>query len=106
MERALDIISGDTRVSELKFNSKGKAVKVPHSLNKVTGKPSSALKAFSNTNYGEATRGYMKSINRLQESILQDVWERTKEIAVKRHGAPIILDKDSSDEYALIYNDW
>ncbi|KAG1875823.1 hypothetical protein F4604DRAFT_1581771 [Suillus subluteus] len=106
MERALDIISGDTRVSELKFNSKGKAVKVPHSLNKVTGKPSSALKAFSDTNYGEVTRGYMKSINRLRESVLQDVWERTKEIAVKRRGAPIILDEDSDDERALIYDDW
>ncbi|KAG2362914.1 hypothetical protein BDR07DRAFT_1283556, partial [Suillus spraguei] len=50
----------------------------PHSLNKVTGKASNALKAFSDTNYGEATRGYMKSINRLRESVLQDVWERTK----------------------------
>ncbi|KAG1869646.1 hypothetical protein F4604DRAFT_1577596 [Suillus subluteus] len=106
MERALDIISGDTRVSELKFNSKGKAIKVPHSLNKVMGKPSSALKAFSDTNYGEATRGYMKSINRLRKSVLQDVWERTKEIAVKRRGAPIILDEDSDDERALIYDNW
>ncbi|KAG2047794.1 hypothetical protein BDR06DRAFT_896757, partial [Suillus hirtellus] len=65
MECALDIIGGDTCISELKFNSKGKAIKVPHSLNKVTGKASNTLKAFSDTNYGEATRGYMKSINRL-----------------------------------------
>ncbi|KAG2036412.1 hypothetical protein BDR03DRAFT_866272 [Suillus americanus] len=51
--------------SELKVNSKGKAIKVPHTMNKASGKPSSALKAFLNTNYGEVTRGYMKSINRL-----------------------------------------
>jgi hypothetical protein len=107
MERALDIFSGDTRVSELKVNSKGKAIKVPHTMNKASGKPSSALKAFSDTNYSEVTRGYMKSINRLRESVIRDVWERTKDIAAKRHGAPTALDsEDSDDERALIYNDW
>ncbi|KAG1781230.1 hypothetical protein EV702DRAFT_962891, partial [Suillus placidus] len=107
MERALNIFSGDTRVTELKVNSKGKAIKVPHSMNKASGKPSSALKVFSDTNYGDATRGYMMSINRLQESVIQDVWERTKDIAMKRHGAPAILDgKDSDDERALIYDNW
>ncbi|KAG1803024.1 uncharacterized protein BJ212DRAFT_1216033, partial [Suillus subaureus] len=50
--------SRDMHISELKFNSKGKAIKVPHSLNKVTGKPSSALRAFSDTNYSKVTRGY------------------------------------------------
>ncbi|KAG1792119.1 uncharacterized protein BJ212DRAFT_1293403, partial [Suillus subaureus] len=65
MECALDIFSRDTRISELKVNSKGKAIKVPHTMNKASGKPSSALKAFSDTNYGEVTRGYMKSINHL-----------------------------------------
>ncbi|KAG1809303.1 uncharacterized protein BJ212DRAFT_1220540, partial [Suillus subaureus] len=58
MECALDIFSRDMRVSELKVNSKGKAIKVPHTMNKALGKPSSALKAFSDTNYGEVTRGY------------------------------------------------
>ncbi|KAG1782284.1 hypothetical protein EV702DRAFT_960786 [Suillus placidus] len=107
MEHALDIFSGDTRVSELKVNSKGKAIKVPHSMNKASGKPSSALKAFSDTNYGDVTRGYMTSINRLRESVIRDVWERTKEIATKRRGAPAILDgEDSDDERALIYDDW
>ncbi|KAG1853928.1 hypothetical protein DFJ58DRAFT_728062 [Suillus subalutaceus] len=94
-------------VQVLVQHSKGKAVKVPHSLNKVTGKASNALKAFSDTNYGEATRGYMKSINQLRESVLQDVWERTKEIAVKRRhgGASTILDEDSDDERAIIVDD-
>ncbi|KAG2336472.1 hypothetical protein BDR05DRAFT_896677 [Suillus weaverae] len=107
MERALNIFSGDTHVSELKVNSKGKAIKVPHTVNKASGKPSSALKAFSDMNYGEVTRGYMKSINRLRESVIQDVWERTKDIAVKRCGAPATLDSEDSDnERALIYDDW
>ncbi|KAG1837816.1 hypothetical protein C8R48DRAFT_782577 [Suillus tomentosus] len=107
MERALDIFSGDTRISELKVNSKGKAIKVPHTMNKASSKPSSALKVFSDTNYGEVTRGYMKSINCLRESVIQDVWERTKDIAAKRRGATTALDsEDSDDERALIYDDW
>ncbi|KAG1816670.1 uncharacterized protein BJ212DRAFT_1271266 [Suillus subaureus] len=107
MECALDIFSGDMCVSELKVNSKGKAIKVPHTMNKALGKPSSALKAFSDTNYSEVTRGYMKSINHLRESVIWDVWERTKDIAVKRHGAPTTLNsEDSDDERALIYNNW
>ncbi|KAG1820576.1 uncharacterized protein BJ212DRAFT_1266732, partial [Suillus subaureus] len=65
MERALNIFSGDMCVSELKVNSKGKAIKVPHTMNKASGKPSSTLKVFSDTNYSEVTRGYMKSINHL-----------------------------------------
>ncbi|KAG1836964.1 hypothetical protein F4604DRAFT_1602003, partial [Suillus subluteus] len=88
----------NTLISELEVNSKGKAVKVPHSLNKASGKTSNARKAFSDTNYGVATRGYMKSINRLQESVLQDIWEHTKDIAAKRCGVPPILDEDSEDE--------
>ncbi|KAG1886074.1 hypothetical protein F4604DRAFT_1675749 [Suillus subluteus] len=76
----LNIISGDTL---------WKAVKVPHSLNKVTGKPSSALKAFSDTNYGEANQ-------RLHE---------VHQPAPRRRGAPIILDEDSDDERALIYDE-
>ncbi|KAG1780641.1 hypothetical protein EV702DRAFT_964226 [Suillus placidus] len=106
MEHALDILGGDTRVSELKVNSKGKAIKVPHTLNKASGKPSSALKAFLDTNYSEATRGYMKSINRLRELVIQDIWECTKEITMKRHGAPPILDEDSEDAHALIFDEW
>ncbi|KAG2057541.1 hypothetical protein BDR06DRAFT_878067, partial [Suillus hirtellus] len=58
---------------ELEVNSRGKAVKIPHSLNKASGKTSNARKAFSDTNYGVATRGYMKSINCMKESVLQDV---------------------------------
>lgn len=89
MERALKIIGRDKMlISELEVNSKGNAVKVPHSMNKASGKISNSRKAFSDTNFGAATRGYMKSINRLDESILQDVWGRTKEIAARRHGAP------------------
>jgi hypothetical protein len=106
MEHALNIFSGDTHISDMKVNSKGKAVKVPHSLNKVSGKPSGALKAFSDTNYSEVTRSYMMSISCLRELVLQDIWECTKEIAAKRHGAPPILDKDSKDEHALIFNNW
>ncbi|KAG2136952.1 uncharacterized protein EDB93DRAFT_1106744 [Suillus bovinus] len=85
MERALKIIGRDkTLISELEVNSKGNAVKVPHSMNKASGKISNSRKAFSNTNFGAATRGYMKSINRLDESILQDVWCCTKEITARR----------------------
>ncbi|KAG1846646.1 hypothetical protein F4604DRAFT_1936325 [Suillus subluteus] len=43
MEYALKLIGLDnTLVSELEVNSKGKAVKVPHSLNKASGKNSNA----------------------------------------------------------------
>ncbi|KAG1797498.1 uncharacterized protein HD556DRAFT_1194263, partial [Suillus plorans] len=104
MEHALKLIGlKNTLVSELEVNSKGKAVKIPHSLNKASGKASNARKAFSDTNYGVATRGYMKSINRMKESVLRDIWERTKDITAKRHGVPLIPDKDDSeDEHALI----
>ncbi|KAG1719031.1 hypothetical protein EDB19DRAFT_1599314, partial [Suillus lakei] len=89
MECALKIIGRDkTLISELEVNSKGNAVKVPHSMNKASGKISNSRKAFSDTNFGSATRGYMTSINRLNEAILQDVWGCMKEIAVRRRGAP------------------
>ncbi|KAG1849360.1 hypothetical protein C8R48DRAFT_555436, partial [Suillus tomentosus] len=59
MERALKIIGHDkTLISELEVNSKGNAVKVPHSMNKASGKISNSRKAFSDTNFGAATRGY------------------------------------------------
>jgi hypothetical protein len=107
MERALKIIGRDkTLISELEVNSKGNAVKVPHSMNKASGKISNSRKAFSDTNFGAATRGYMKSINRLDESILQDVWGRTKEIAARRRGAPPTVEEDSEDERALIFDTW
>ncbi|KAG1878919.1 hypothetical protein F4604DRAFT_1579689 [Suillus subluteus] len=107
MECALKLIGLDnTLVSELEVDSKGKAVKVPHSLNKASGKNSNAQKAFSDTNYGVATRDYMKSINRLKDSVLQDIWEQMKEIAVKRRGVPLTLDEDSEDERALIFDSW
>ncbi|KAG1756003.1 hypothetical protein EDB19DRAFT_1594715, partial [Suillus lakei] len=103
MERALKIIGRDkTLISELEVNSKGNAVKVPHSMNKASGKISNSRKAFSDTNFGSATRGYMTSINRLNEAILQDVWGRTKEIAARRRGAPPPVEDDSEDERALI----
>lgn len=107
MERALKIIGRDKMlISELEVNSKGNAVKVPHSMNKASGKISNSRKAFSDTNFGAATRGYMKSINRLDESILQDVWRRTKEIAARRRGAPPTVEDDSEDERALIFDTW
>ncbi|KAG1762551.1 hypothetical protein EDD22DRAFT_847009 [Suillus occidentalis] len=104
MERAITLIASKTLVSELEVNSKGKAVKVPHSMNKSSGKISGSRKAFSDTNFGEMTRCYMKSIDRLRESVLQDIWGRAKEIALKRRGAPsAVLDEHSEDERALIF---
>ncbi|KAG1730972.1 uncharacterized protein EDB91DRAFT_1059049 [Suillus paluster] len=89
MECALTIIGRDkTLISELEVNSKGNAVKVPHSMNKASGKISNSRKAFSDTNFSVATRGYMKPINCLDESILQDVWGRMNEIAARRCGVP------------------
>ncbi|KAG1882713.1 hypothetical protein F4604DRAFT_1921311 [Suillus subluteus] len=38
MEHAIRLIASETLVSELEVNSKGKAIKVPHSLNKSSGK--------------------------------------------------------------------
>ncbi|KAG1897581.1 uncharacterized protein F5891DRAFT_956932 [Suillus fuscotomentosus] len=87
---------------ELEANSKGKAVKVPHSLNKSSGKISGSRKAFSDTNFGVMTRRYMTSINRLQDSVIQDIWEQAKKIAFKRRSAPSAPDEDSEDERALI----
>ncbi|KAG1879520.1 hypothetical protein C8R48DRAFT_588826 [Suillus tomentosus] len=108
MECALKLIGLENMlVSELAVNSKGKAVKVPHSLNKASGKTSNARKAFSDTNYGMATRNYMKSINRLGDLVLQDIWERTKDIAAKRCGVALTPDEDDSeDEHALIFDIW
>ncbi|KAG2142985.1 hypothetical protein DEU56DRAFT_733389 [Suillus clintonianus] len=107
MERTLKLFRlEDMLVSDLKINSKGKAVQIPHKLNKALGKTSTAQGAFSDTNYGVATRGYMKSINCLDESVLQDIWECAKEIASKRcRAAPILVD-DSDDERALIFDNW
>jgi hypothetical protein len=106
VECALLLIAGpdETHISEFEVNGKGKAVKVPHSLNKASGKISSSQKAFSDTNFSAMTRGYMMSINRLPESVLCDVWGWAKDIALKRRGAHTTLDKDSElDECALIF---
>ncbi|KIK32331.1 hypothetical protein CY34DRAFT_19126 [Suillus luteus UH-Slu-Lm8-n1] len=102
VEHAIRLITSETLVSELEVNSKGKAIKIPHSMNKSSGKISSSRKAFSDTNFGVMTRWYMTSINRLQESVLQDVWGRAKDIALKRRGAPPAADEDSEDERVLI----
>ncbi|KAG1829626.1 hypothetical protein EV424DRAFT_1344074 [Suillus variegatus] len=102
VERAIHLIASETLVSELEVNSKGKAVKIPHSVNKSSGKISGSQKAFLDTNFGVITRWYMTSINRLQESVLQDVWGQAKDIALKRRGAPPVADEDSEDERALI----
>ncbi|KAG1732844.1 uncharacterized protein EDB91DRAFT_1057816 [Suillus paluster] len=107
MECALKIIGHDKMlVSELEVDSKGNAVKVPHSMNKASDKISNSRKAFLDTNFGVATRGYMKSINRLDKSILQDIWGCMKEIAARRHGAPPTVEEDSEDERALIFDTW
>ncbi|KAG1889836.1 hypothetical protein F4604DRAFT_1568377 [Suillus subluteus] len=104
MERAICLIASETLVSELEVNSKGKAIKVPHSMNKSSGKISGSRRAFSDTNFSEMTRCYMKSINRLQDSVLQDIWGQAKEIALKRRGAPsAVLDEHSEDKCALIF---
>ncbi|KAG1889826.1 hypothetical protein F4604DRAFT_1914339 [Suillus subluteus] len=104
MERAICLIASETLVSELEVNSKGKAIKVPHSMNKSSGKISGSRRAFSDTNFSEMTRCYMKSINRLQDSVLQDIWGQAKEIALKRRGAPsAVLDEHSEDKRALIF---
>ncbi|KAG1731853.1 uncharacterized protein EDB91DRAFT_1058431, partial [Suillus paluster] len=103
VERAICLIASETLVSELEVNSRGKAVKVPHTLNKSSGKISGSQKAFLDTNFGVMTRCYMTSINRLQELVLQDVWGQAKEIALKRHGAPSAVDENSEDEHMLIF---
>ncbi|KAG2138296.1 hypothetical protein DEU56DRAFT_736406, partial [Suillus clintonianus] len=101
LERALKIIGHHPTLG---VNSKGKAVKVPHTLNKATGKDSGSRSAFSVTNFGSATRNYMKSINRLEESIVQELWGRAKALAATRgRNAPVVLDDDSDDERALIF---
>jgi len=46
----------------------------------------------------------MKSINRLEESVVQDLWGCAKALAAMRgRGALVILDNDSDDERALIF---
>ncbi|KAG1741343.1 hypothetical protein EDB19DRAFT_1634637, partial [Suillus lakei] len=102
VERAICLIASETLVSELEVNSEGKAIKVPHSLNKSSGKISSSQKAFSDTNFSVMTRCYMISTNHLQDLVLQDIWERAKVIALKRRGAPSTPDEDSEDEHTLI----
>jgi hypothetical protein len=69
VERAIRLIASETLVSELEVNSKGKAVKVPHSLNKSSGKISGSRKAFLDTNFGVMTRCYMTSRT---EDMLED----------------------------------
>ena len=105
LECALKIIGcHHTLIGSLGVNSKGKAVKVPHTLNKATGKDSGSQTAFSVTNFSSATRNYMKSINRLEESVVQDLWGCTKALAAMRgRGALVVLDDDSDDEHALIF---
>ncbi|KAG1892001.1 hypothetical protein F4604DRAFT_1565083, partial [Suillus subluteus] len=102
LERALKIIGHHPTLG---VNSKGKAVKVPHTLNKATGKDSGSRSAFSVTNFGSATRNYMKSINRLEESIVQELWGCVKALTVTRgRNATVVLDNaDSDDERALIF---
>ncbi|KAH7924427.1 hypothetical protein BV22DRAFT_1013272 [Leucogyrophana mollusca] len=107
MERALKLFAdGDILLGDIDVNSKGKLAKTPHKHNKSTGKESSALLAFSEANWGSATRAYMKSINRHGEELISAVSELARNITLKRCGvstrnAPVIED-DSADERAFI----
>ena len=107
MERALKLFAdGDILLGDIDVNSKGKLAKTPHKHNKSTGKESSALLAFSEANWGSATRAYMKSINRHGTELVSSVSELARNITLKRRGVPTrnapVIEDDSADERALI----
>ncbi|KAG2058790.1 hypothetical protein BDR06DRAFT_875160 [Suillus hirtellus] len=90
-------------LSHIEINSQGKASKVPQKHNKSTSNESSALLAFPDANWGSPTRSYIKSITCMGDSVIHKIWERTQNLATKRHGVQKDLDEETEDERTLIY---
>ncbi|KAH7923127.1 hypothetical protein BV22DRAFT_1016024 [Leucogyrophana mollusca] len=106
MERALKLFAeGNIMLKDINIASK-KPAKTPIKLNKATGKDSSAPLAFSEINWGHATRAYMKSINRHGNDLVVSISNLAHNIVLKRRGPPInddeFNDNGSEDERAMI----
>ncbi|KAH7912048.1 hypothetical protein BJ138DRAFT_1100611 [Hygrophoropsis aurantiaca] len=112
MERALRMFAnGDILLQDIDLSSKGKkAVKIPLKHNKATGKDSRAVLSFSDLNWGDATRSFMKSLNRHGEETILSVSSLARNVVTKRRrsaikeelddGGNTLANDDSDDERA------
>ncbi|KAH7917801.1 hypothetical protein BV22DRAFT_1025738, partial [Leucogyrophana mollusca] len=106
LERALKLfIDGDVKLSDIDLTKSGKKTKIPPKHNKVTGKDSTAVLAFSDVNWGTQTRCYMTSIGRRHPHVISYTTEKARTIAkMRRSGGSSQADANeaSEDERALI----
>ncbi|KAG2750295.1 hypothetical protein P692DRAFT_20729939 [Suillus brevipes Sb2] len=102
MERAIALFANEGfLLSYIEINGRGRASRAPQKHNKSSGNESSALLAFSDVNWGEPTRSYVKSITRAGDLVMSKMWERAQSFGTKRHGVRKV-DEESEDERALI----
>ncbi|KIJ58697.1 hypothetical protein HYDPIDRAFT_102177, partial [Hydnomerulius pinastri MD-312] len=106
-ERGLQLlIDGDITLADIDLSPKGKH-KIPRKRNKITGKDSSAVLAFSEANWGTKTHGYVKSLVHRHPHAIVSTSHKAQEVAQSRRRGPSESDDEpeivsSDDERALI----
>jgi hypothetical protein len=85
---------------------KGKGPVLTKSLNLATGKESNAVTAFTEANWGKATRGYLKSINALDLDRFNEIVEIAKGYSITNQSGRSSLTSldqiEEVDERALL----
>ena len=88
--------------------SKGKAVTLPRTLNRSTGKESTHQTGFSDTAWGKATRGYATSVRLLTNTKFDaivtaaQVFMKPTRAHNRASDATEIIDVDTDDEQACL----
>jgi hypothetical protein len=71
---------------------------IAKSINLATGKESSTATAFTEANWGKATRAYLKSVNALDEDTLNEIIDNAKSYAIANHSGRPLVTLDQSEE--------
>lgn len=110
MERALTLISTGTLTIEMaRSATRGKAITLPRTLNRTTGKNSVRHTGFSDAAWGKATRSYTDSAHGVAELegkfdlIIKGAQEYMKHTQNRATEGKEVIDVDKDERACLIY---
>ncbi|KAH7917948.1 hypothetical protein BV22DRAFT_1025439 [Leucogyrophana mollusca] len=108
VERVLQLLAdANIKLSDIDLSGK-KPAKTPLKHNKATGKESGSGLAFSEANWGAATRSYMKAIERRGDEVIIVACNLAHNLVTRRCGgqsrasATTVDEDESEDERALV----